>query len=58
MRISQGNSTSEVSNSLSESSVVKKEAQAATAGLIEKMKASNFPASHLKIGQWEVYYEF
>lgn len=38
------------------SSGVKKESRgAAVSGPVDKLKASNFPASLVKIGSWEVY---
>lgn len=45
------------SNSETFEFVVKKDNQEATlpGGTIEKLKASNFPASFLKIGRWEVF---
>ncbi|KAJ7955680.1 ATP-dependent DNA helicase [Quillaja saponaria] len=56
MKLSQSNmSTALVPQSENLSSEVKKESRAAAAvlGSTEKLKASNFPASHLRIGCWE-----
>ncbi|KAE8653061.1 hypothetical protein Csa_019547 [Cucumis sativus] len=56
MKLSQGSSTTAAGPSNAETFdfVVKAESQDATVpGTNEKLKASNFPASHLKIGRWE-----
>jgi len=56
MKLSQGNIF--IANTQNEnlSSGLKKESPAAAAlGSVEKLKASNFPASLLRIGSWEVY---
>jgi len=56
MKLSQGNVF--IANAQNEnlSSGLKKESLAAPAsGSVEKLKASNFPASLLRIGSWEVY---
>lgn len=57
MKLSQGiTSTSGDSNSETFDFVVKKESKdVSMPGTAEKLKASNFPASHLKIGRWEVF---
>ena len=58
MKLSQGSSTTAAGPSNAETFdfVVKAESQDATVpGTNEKLKASNFPASHLKIGRWEVF---
>jgi len=52
MKLSQG--TAQQNENLS--SAVKRESRAATAAA-DKLKASNFPASLLRIGSWEVYFE-
>lgn len=57
MKLSQGNVI--IANTQDEnfiSSGLKKESRgAAASGSVEKLKASNFPASLLRIGSWEVY---
>lgn len=60
MKLSQGiSSTAGDSNSETFDFIVEKETEIVTmSGSTEKLKASNFPASHLKIGRWEVFIEF
>lgn len=53
MKLSQG--TAQQNENVS--SGVKRESRAATAAA-DKLKASNFPASLLRIGSWEVYLRF
>ena len=58
MKLSQGSSSTAAGSSNAETFdfVVKAESQDATVpGTNEKLKASNFPASLLKIGRWEVF---
>lgn len=57
MKLSQGiTSTAGDSNAEIFDFVVKNESKDDTMpGTIEKLKASNFPAAHLKIGRWEVF---
>ena len=56
MKLSQGNVLTANTQNEKLSSGLKKESSGATAsGSVEKLKASNFPASHLRIGSWEVY---
>lgn len=52
MKLSQG--APSVAQSGSTASGVKKEKANAPASAMDKLKASNFPASLLKIGGWEV----
>lgn len=56
MRLSQGSGAAVVATqSDSITSVVKKESKVtAASGTTDKLKASNFPASLLRIGHWEV----
>lgn len=59
MKLSQG--TAFVANTKDDNlnSGVKKESQgAAASGSVEKLKASNFPATLLRIGSWEVCSKF
>ena len=53
MRLSQSQSSGSTAQAENLSSEVKKEAKAAAT--TDKLKASNFPASILRIGHWEVF---
>lgn len=59
MKLSQGSLTTASTQKDSSISEVKKESKgAAVSGAGDKLKASNFPASLLKIGSWEVYSQY
>lgn len=56
MRLSQSQSSGSAAQAENLSSEVKKEAKASASASasVDKLKASNFPASILRIGKWEV----
>lgn len=59
MKLSQGAVSTAKTKDDNLDSGVKRESQgAAASGSVEKLKASNFPATFLRIGSWEVYSSF